>query len=152
MLRPSIINERFVNTPWNEESQEKKAENNESKQERWWKRTSCIKLYVRLFQLNWRNPDRRSYSLRSRRICLIATRDDETERGLWRAKDDSKREDDGANLYLNPKWWPNVMKLKKKKWIVTSRLVAVPLVGVESTAGASRHPWLYRLSLWFNVN
>ena len=25
----------------------------------------------------------------------------------------SKWEDDGANLYLLPKWWPNVMELKK---------------------------------------
>ena len=63
----------------------------------------------------------------------------------------SKWEDDGANLYLLPKWWPNVMELKKKTttiqcnktWSLTSLLVAVPLVGVESTAGASRHPWLY---------
>ena len=63
----------------------------------------------------------------------------------------SKWEDDGANLYLLPKWWPNVMELKKttttiqcnKTWSLTSLLVAVPLVGLESTAGASRHPWLY---------
>ena len=33
---------------------------------------------------------------------------------MARAKDDSKREDDGANLYLLPKWWSNVMGLKKK--------------------------------------
>ena len=63
----------------------------------------------------------------------------------------SKWEDDGANLYLLPKWWPNVMELKKttttiqcnKTWSLTSLLVSVPLVGLESTAGASRHPWLY---------
>ena len=69
----------------------------------------------------------------------------------------SKREDDGANLYLLPKWWPNVMELKKKAILCVIRsltlpLVAFPLVGVDSTAGASRHPWLYRLSTWFNVN
>ena len=33
---------------------------------------------------------------------------------MARAKDDSKREDDEAYLYLLPKWWPNVMELKKK--------------------------------------
>ena len=34
---------------------------------------------------------------------------------MARAKDDSKREDDEAYLYLLPKWWANVMELKKKK-------------------------------------
>ena len=33
---------------------------------------------------------------------------------MARAKDDSKREDDEAYLYLLPKWWANVMELKKK--------------------------------------
>ena len=64
---------------------------------------------------------------------------------MARAKDDSKREDDEAYFYLLPKWWPNVMELKKKirgTRSLTSLLVAVPLVGVESTAGASRHSWL----------
>ena len=34
--------------------------------------------------------DRWNYSLQSRRICSIATRDDETERDWWRVKDERR--------------------------------------------------------------
>ena len=119
---------------------------------------SCIKLYVCLFQLNWTNPDPvQIVETIASRAGVFALSPPEMMKlrevggeSKMRGERASKWEDDGANLYLLPKWWPNVMELKKKQQqfsvkrrSVTSLLVAVPLVGVESTAGASRHPWLY---------
>ena len=90
ILRPSIINERLV---WHS-SKRRKSRNERPKilnqsMRGDQREPNCIKLYVCSFQPNW-NPDRWNYSLQSKRICSIVTRDDETERGLWRAKDERR--------------------------------------------------------------